>query len=97
MVRPLLLKQSKVASLGNRLHLAGHRKVTIPLKTRWLIPAGLCVSTRKFGEFARFKNSMASKPRDAFDTYRHPKRLKSGLKALNHGTTPKHVPCSETQ
>ena len=45
-VRPQPLKQSKVASLGRRLHRVGHRNVTIPLKTRWLTPAGLCVSAQ---------------------------------------------------
>jgi hypothetical protein len=45
-VRPVFPKQSKVASLGRRLHKLGHRNVTIPLKTRWLTPAGLCVSTQ---------------------------------------------------
>ena len=38
--------QSKVASLGSRLHTLGHRNVTIELKTRWLTPAGLLVSTQ---------------------------------------------------
>jgi hypothetical protein len=87
-------KRSPVASPRSRLHRLGHRNVTIPLKTRWFTPAGLCVSTRKFGAFASRQTSPVAKPRDAFDTHRHPKRLKSGAKARNHGTTPKHVPCS---
>lgn len=89
-------KQSKVASPGNRLHRLGHRKVTILLKTGWFTPAGLCISTRKFGAFASCPTSLVAKPRDALDTHRHPKRFKLGSKAQNHGTTPKHVPCSET-
>ena len=89
-------KHSKVASLGRRLHRLGHRNVTHPLKTRWLTPAGLCISTRKFGAFASCQTSLVAKPRDAFDTHRHPKRFKLGSKAQNHGTTPKPVPCSET-
>ena len=79
-----------------RIHRLGHRKVTIPPRTRWLTPAGLGVSTRNFSAFVRRQNSMASKPRDAFDTPSHAKRLKSGLQAQNHGTHPKRVPCSET-
>jgi arylsulfatase len=35
-----------VASPRSRLHKRGHRNVTIPLKTRWITPAGLCVSTQ---------------------------------------------------
>jgi hypothetical protein len=33
---------------------------------------------------------------DAAVPYYDPKRLKSGPKAQNHGTTLKHVPCSKT-
>jgi len=77
-------------------HQRGHRKVTNGNQTRWLTPAGLCVSTRKFGAFSSSQTLLVSKPRDAVDTHRHPKRLKSGPKAQNHGTTPKHVPCSKT-
>jgi hypothetical protein len=96
MFRPLPPKHSKVASLGRRLHRLGHRNVTHPLKTRWLTPAGLCISTRKFGAFASCQTSLVAKPRDAFDTHRHPKRFTLGSKAQNYGTTPKHVPCSES-
>jgi hypothetical protein len=46
MVHRQFPKQSKVASLGRRVHRVGHRKVTLELKTRWLTPAGLCVSTQ---------------------------------------------------
>jgi hypothetical protein len=89
-------KRSTLASPGNRLHKLGHRKVTIPLKTRWLTPAGLCVSTGKFWAFARCQHSMTSKPRDAPDDHHAPKRLKSGPKAQNLGTPPKLVPGSQT-
>jgi len=44
---PLLPKQSKIASLGRRLHRVGHRNETIGNQTRWLTPAGLCVSTQQ--------------------------------------------------
>ena len=40
------LSNGTLASPGNRLHKLGHRNVTIPLKTRWFTPAGLCVSTQ---------------------------------------------------
>jgi len=69
-------------------HQRGHRKVTNGNQTRWLTPAGLCVSTRKFGAFSSSQTLLVSKPRDAVDTHRHPKRLKSGPKAQNHGRPP---------
>ena len=96
MVGPSFPKHSKVASLGRRLHHPDHRKVTNGNQTRWLTPAGLCISKRKFAAFASCQTSLVAKPRDALDTHRHPKRFKLGSKAQNHGTTPKHVPCSET-
>ena len=40
------LSNGTLASPGNRLHQRGHRKVTIGNQTRWLIPAGLCISTQ---------------------------------------------------
>jgi hypothetical protein len=90
------MKVGNLASPRNRLHHPGHRKVTNGNQTRWLTPAGLCISTRKFGAFASCQTSLVAKPRDTLDTHRHPKRFKLESKAQNHGTTPKHVPCSET-
>ena len=89
-------KRSPVASPRSRLHKLSHRKVARSKMTRWLTPAGLCISTRLFGAFSSRWISFASKPRDALAPRRHPKRLKSGRKARNHGTTPNPVPYSET-
>jgi len=96
MLPDLSPKYGKVAIPGNRLYKLDHRNVTIPLRTRWLTPAGLCSPTRKFGAFSSRQTSLVAKPRDALDTHRHPKRFTLGSKAQNYGTTPKHVPCSET-
>jgi len=58
-----LPKQSKVASLGRRLHKLGHPNVTIGKQTRWLTPAGLCVSTQlnqRDRELANFSRGQTS-------------------------------------
>jgi len=79
---------SMVASPRNRLHKLGHRNVTIPLKTRWFTPAGLCISTRKFGAFARRQSSLVSKPRDAPGPPSPPQKAQIGAK----GSKPRDAP-----
>ena len=74
---------------ARRLHKLGHRNVTTTQKTRWLTPAGLCVSTRKFGAFSTSWSSFTLGSRDSPPRGSRPKRLILGPKALIRVTHPK--------
>ena len=75
---------------------------TNPATARWLEAKGPAGSPQRvfafhaeMRGFLSRRSSLVAKPRDALLPRRHPKRLKSGLKARNHGTHPKRVPCSK--